>query len=236
MWAKRFETGESTLNLMYLRRSLRYAKGKLFPSTAPIPLVQRSQKAESHDVNWISDLHRGDPVGKNVNLSTQTASNLFAVFFGLLTVVAHRYLTILFGYVFARRGMFSQAVAKGTSSITMNLALPALIFSSIVPAFTPAIIPAIGPLALLAVVYILIGLLCGLAIREVCYVPRNFWQGIVVASGLSNWSSLRMSWFALKVTWYDPPLMLIPLATAVLMSITQSSPFDPETDTNRESV
>ena len=42
----------------------------------------------------------------------------------------------------------------------------------------------------------LIGLLCGLVIREVCYVPRNFWQGIVVATGLSNWSSLRVCWFA----------------------------------------
>lgn len=107
-------------------------------------------------------------------------------------LIAHRYLTILFGYVFARKGMFPQAAAKGASFITMNLALPALIFSSIVPAFTPANVHAIGPLALLAVTYILLGLLCGLAIREVCYVPKNFWQGIVVASGLSNWSSLRM--------------------------------------------
>lgn len=88
--------------------------------------------------------------------------------------------------------MFPQAAAKGASFITMNLALPALIFSSIVPAFTPSNAFAIGPLALLAFMYILTGLLCGLVIREVCHVPRNFWQGIVVASGLSNWSSLRM--------------------------------------------
>jgi len=91
--------------------------------------------------------------------------------------------------------MFPQAAAKGASLVTLNLALPALIFSSIVPAFTPANIYAIGPLALLAIVYILVGLLCGLVIREACYVPRNFWQGIVVASGLSNWSSLRMCLF-----------------------------------------
>ena len=91
--------------------------------------------------------------------------------------------------------MFPPEAAKSASLITMNLALPALIFSSIVPAFTPANISAIGPLALLAIVHILIGLLCGVAVREVCYVPRNFWQGIVVASGLSNWNSLRMSRF-----------------------------------------
>ena len=112
----------------------------------------------------------------------------------------HRYLTILLGYIFARKGMFPQAAAKGASSVTLDLALPALIFSSIVPAFTAENVSEIGPLALLATVYILIGLLCGLVIREVCYVPRNFWQGIVVASGLSNWSSLRVYRFALSST------------------------------------
>jgi predicted permease len=96
--------------------------------------------------------------------------------------------------------MFPQAATKGASSIAINLALPALIFSSIVPALTTKNISEIGPLVLLAIVYILTGLLCGVVIREVCYVPRNFWQGIVVASGLSNWSTLRMCRFALSST------------------------------------
>lgn len=91
--------------------------------------------------------------------------------------------------------MFPQAAAKGASSVTINLAIPALLFSSIVPAFTTANVSAIGPLVLLATVYILIGLLFGLVIREVFYVPRNFWQGVVVASGLSNWTSMRTYWF-----------------------------------------
>ena len=112
--------------------------------------------------------------------------------FETLTLETYRYLPIFFGYLFARKDMFPHAAAKGASLVVLNLALPALIFSSIVPAFTAANVAAIGPLALLAVVYILIGLLFGLVIREVCYVPRNFWQGIVVASGLSNWSSMRM--------------------------------------------
>ena len=115
----------------------------------------------------------------------------FTVYFETLTLGTHRYLTIFLGYFFVRKDLFPQAAAKGTSSITINLALPALLFSSIVPAFTAANVSAIGPLVLLATVYILIGLLFGLVVREVCYVPRNFWQGIVVASGLSNWSSMR---------------------------------------------
>ena len=117
-----------------------------------------------------------------------------------LTPGVRRYLTILPGYIFARKGLFPQATTKGTSSVIINLALPALIFSSIVPAFTTKNVSETGPLVLLAIVYILIGLLCGLVIREVCYVPRNFWQGIVVASGLSSWSSLRVYRFALSST------------------------------------
>ncbi len=35
------------------------------------------------------------------------------------------------------------------------------------------------------------GLLFGVLIREFCYVPRNFWAGILVATALSNWTSLR---------------------------------------------
>lgn len=75
----------------------------------------------------------------------------------------------------------------------MNIALPALIFSSIVPAFTPSNVSAIGPLALIAVIYVFLGFIFGYIIREVCYVPRNFWQGIIVATGMSNWGNLRES-------------------------------------------
>ena len=156
------------------------------------------------------------------------------VIFETLTLGPHRYLTIFTGYFFARKDMFSQAAAKSTSLVTINLALPALLFSSIVPAFTAANISAIGPLMVLAVTYILVGLLFGLVIREVCYVPRNFWQGIVVASGLSNWSSMRACPLGQEARGHGLPLTLFPLATAVVVSITQSNPFDPAKDTNCE--
>ena len=75
----------------------------------------------------------------------------------------------------------------------MNVALPCLIFANIVPAFTPDNVSAIGPLLLLAFTYQLLGFLFGMIIREICYVPRNFWQGIVVMCGMNNWSNLRKS-------------------------------------------
>lgn len=75
----------------------------------------------------------------------------------------------------------------------MNISLPALVFANIVPAFTPQNIASIGPLFLIAFVYMIIGFSAGVLIREVFYVPRNFWQGIVVLTGMSNWGNLRPS-------------------------------------------
>ena len=154
--------------------------------------VQVHHYAKRYAISRLPDLLRDDSPSKNVRI---LASSTFLPFIDLFFETPHRYLTIFFGYFFARKDMFNQAAVKGASLVTINLALPALLFSSIVPTFTATNISVIGSLALLAIVYILTGLLFGLIIREVCYVPRNFWQGIVVASGLSNWSSMRTHWF-----------------------------------------
>lgn len=87
--------------------------------------------------------------------------------------------------------MFPPAASRGASIISMNVALPALIFANIVPSFTSANISAIGPMFLIAGIYQLLGFIMGIIIREVCFVPRNFWQGIVVLTGMSNWGNLR---------------------------------------------
>ncbi|KAL4245711.1 Membrane transport PIN-like protein [Abortiporus biennis] len=119
------------------------------------------------------------------------------------------YMCIFCGYILARYGIFPPAAAKGASQIFISISLPGLIFSNIVPAFTPQNISALGPLFLLAFTYILLGFLFGIIIREICYVPRNFWQGIVVMSGMSNWANLP---------------------NAVVLSVTQQAPFNPTTD------
>ncbi|KAK0451927.1 hypothetical protein EV421DRAFT_1731698 [Armillaria borealis] len=49
-------------------------------------------------------------------------------------------------------------------------------------------------------------------IREFCYVPRNFWAGILVATALSNWTSLP---------------------TAVVLTVAEQRPFDSNTDPQR---
>ncbi|KZT06462.1 auxin efflux carrier [Laetiporus sulphureus 93-53] len=119
------------------------------------------------------------------------------------------YIAIAVGYFLARRGLFSADASKGASQVSMNISLPALIFANVVPAFTSSNISALGPLFLTAFSYLGIGFSFGLIIREVFYVPRNFWQGIVVLCGMSNWGNLP---------------------NAIVSSIMTESPFNPSTD------
>ncbi|EIN11116.1 auxin efflux carrier [Punctularia strigosozonata HHB-11173 SS5] len=132
----------------------------------------------------------------------------FLIYSGIMPLLK-MFLTIFFGYVLAKRDLFPPAATRGASQVTMNVSLPALIFANIVPAFTPQNVSAIGPLMLIAFIYVLIGFTFGLLIREVCYVPRNFWQGIVVLCGLSNWGNLP---------------------NAVVTTVTQQKPFNGDSD------
>ena len=112
----------------------------------------------------------------------------------------------------------------------MNVALPMLVFANIVPAFTQQNISALGPLFLTAFVYMILGFLFGAIIREVCYVPRNFWQGIIVLAGMSNWGNLRG---CLVIKFSSCTASDASAATAVVLSITQQAPFDPSVDEAR---
>ncbi|GJE87345.1 auxin efflux carrier [Phanerochaete sordida] len=132
----------------------------------------------------------------------------FLIYSGVMPLIK-TFISIFCGYFLAKKGLFTPAASKGASQITMNVSLPLLVFANIVPAFTPQNISALGPLFLTAFVYMALGFLGGAVIREVCYVPRNFWQGIIVLTGMSNWGNLP---------------------NAVVLSVTQQAPFDPSTD------
>ncbi|TFK52795.1 auxin efflux carrier [Heliocybe sulcata] len=136
------------------------------------------------------------------------ASAAFLIYSGCMPLIK-MFLTIFFGYILARKDLFPPAASRGASQVTMNISLPALIFANIVPAFTPANAAAIGPLLLLAYTYQIIGFIFGYIIREFFYVPRNFWQGIVIMCGMSNWGNLPNS---------------------IVTSVTTQAPFDPDTD------
>ncbi|KAI0638609.1 auxin efflux carrier [Trametes polyzona] len=135
-------------------------------------------------------------------------SAAFLIYSGIMPLIK-TFISIICGYILAKMGLFPPAASRGASQVTMNVSLPALIFANIIPAFTPSNVGAIGPLFLIAFFYEAFGFLAGLIIREFCYVPRNFWQGILVLTGMSNWGNLP---------------------NAVVISVTQQAPFNPATD------
>ena len=117
--------------------------------------------------------------------------HFFCMFARLIRSLLLSFAALLCGYVLVRLDMFPPAASRGASIISMNVALPALIFANVVPSFTPSNVSALGPVILIASIYMISGFLMGIIIREICYVPRNFWQGIVIMTGMSNWGNLR---------------------------------------------
>ncbi|KAF9021484.1 auxin efflux carrier [Hymenopellis radicata] len=132
----------------------------------------------------------------------------FLIYSGVMPLVK-MFITIFLGFWLSRRGLFPPSASRGASQVAMNISLPGLIFSSVVPAFTSDNVSAMGPLFLQAFFYMGCGCIFGIIIREVCYVPRNFWQGIIVACAISNWGNLP---------------------TAIVLTVTKSKPFNADTD------
>ncbi|OCF44839.1 membrane protein [Kwoniella heveanensis CBS 569] len=113
------------------------------------------------------------------------------------------------GYLLTKRCNFLPVNAKGVSIISLNVSLPALVFGSMIQAFTSENIKSFGPLFMCAVIYQLLGLLFALITREFFYVPADFQYGILVLGILFNWGNLP---------------------TAIVQTLAKSEPFDPATD------
>ena len=117
--------------------------------------------------------------------------------------------TIACGFVLTKKGLFPPAASKGLSQVSMNIGLPCLLFSSMVPSFNDSNISNFGPLLLIAILYQVIGLVLVLIVREVFYVPADFQWGIILLGSLSNWGNLP---------------------TAIVQSVAKEAPFNPSTD------
>ncbi|KAE8540514.1 hypothetical protein D1P53_003461 [Cryptococcus gattii VGV] len=116
---------------------------------------------------------------------------------------------ITIGFVLTKKGLFAPANAKGVNILSLNVGLPALVFGSMISAFTSENIKAFGSLILIAVLYMILGFICAWFVREFFFVPPDFRYGILVMGTLSNWGNLP---------------------TAVVQTLAKSAPFDPDTD------
>ncbi|KAJ7708205.1 auxin efflux carrier [Mycena rosella] len=113
------------------------------------------------------------------------------------------------GFAITKADIFPAVAARGTGQILLNITLPSLMFSKIVPAFTSQNISALGPLVLVALLYEGMGILMAWLVSQVFWVPWRFRWGILVAGGWSNYGDIP---------------------TAVVMSITGAAPFNGTAD------
>ncbi|KAF9445655.1 hypothetical protein P691DRAFT_709983 [Macrolepiota fuliginosa MF-IS2] len=115
------------------------------------------------------------------------------------------------GFFITRADIFPLVAAQGAGQIALNITLPCLLFSKIVPAFTTDNIKALGPLVLIAVLYEALGLAFAWITKRFFWVPHRFRYGILIAGGWGNVGDLP---------------------TAVILSITGSAPFLGASDQN----
>lgn len=95
--------------------------------------------------------------------------------------------------------------------IILNVTLPALLFSKIVPSFTPDNISALLPIIVVAAFYQGISFVFGTGVRAFTQTPQKFRYGLLSAWTYSNWGDLP---------------------TAVVQTITASAPFAGAVDTD----
>lgn len=90
------------------------------------------------------------------------------------------------GFLMARLGYMTPAVSKGLSQMSMKILIPSLLFSSVVPGITPALFEYAWPLLLLPAVYLLIGVVIGVAVLLIVRPRSNFRLGTVAACTFGN--------------------------------------------------
>ncbi|KAF8510814.1 auxin efflux carrier transmembrane protein [Hysterangium stoloniferum] len=114
------------------------------------------------------------------------------------------------GFIITKNGRLPPIAARGVAQIILNIALPSLFFSRVVPAFNYQNIKAMGPLVLACVIYQGIGLFTSLVVSAFFWVPHRFRWGIIVAGVWGNYGDLP---------------------TAIIMSVTAAAPFKAEDQT-----
>ncbi|PPR03677.1 hypothetical protein CVT24_007798 [Panaeolus cyanescens] len=115
------------------------------------------------------------------------------------------------GFVITKADIFPAVASRGAGQILLNITLPCLMFSKIVPAFTAQNISALGPLIFVALLYEAMGIALAWIIRQFFWVPHRFRYGLLVAGGWGNVGDIP---------------------NAVVMSVTGAAPFTPNTDQN----
>ncbi|KAJ8515925.1 hypothetical protein ONZ45_g6719 [Pleurotus djamor] len=99
------------------------------------------------------------------------------------------------GFAVTKADLFPPAGARGAGQVILNIALPCLLFSKIVPAFSSDNISVLGALIVVAILHLSIGVLMAWIVKQFFWVPHRFRYGILVAGGWGNNGDIRSAPF-----------------------------------------
>ena len=118
-----------------------------------------------------------------------TLSVLLGIFFASLRAVLCVAVLAAAGLWLSRAGVLTPRLSKGLSSLSVKLAIPALLFSSIVSSdagISVELLSATWPLLLLPALYLVLGALVGCITLWLVDPPRTFRLGTVAACCFGN--------------------------------------------------
>ncbi|KAG2052187.1 auxin efflux carrier [Suillus hirtellus] len=121
------------------------------------------------------------------------------------------FLCIACGFGITKAGLLSAIASRGMGQVIINITIPSLMFSTIIPSFHSSNIAELGPLVIIAVIYMLIGITLSWIIKQLFWVPHRFRYGILMAGGWANLGDIPIS---------------------VAMSVMASAPFNGTDDEN----
>ncbi|KAK0458098.1 auxin efflux carrier [Desarmillaria tabescens] len=114
-------------------------------------------------------------------------------------------MNVLGGFIIAKADIFPAVAARGAGQVALNITMPCLMFSKMVPAFSSSNISVLGPLFVIGAIYQFIGIGLAWLIKQFFWVPHRFRYGMLAAGGWGNYGDIP---------------------TAVIMSITGAAPFN----------
>ncbi|RPB04442.1 hypothetical protein L873DRAFT_1758966 [Choiromyces venosus 120613-1] len=113
------------------------------------------------------------------------------------------------GVIFARKGYLTPESCKANASLIMNLLLPLLIFSTVLPAFDSGNMESVLAVVITGSFYQVLGLSFGLIVRWLTPTPKSWKGGVLAAGAFSNLGDLVISYIS---------------------TLAKSAPFDPDKD------
>ena len=114
------------------------------------------------------------------------ASVMLSIFVASIRAVGCAATLAAAGLWMARRGLMTPQLSKGLSQLSVKLAIPALLFGSVVPGISLDTFTYAWPLLLLPAVYLLLGALIGLLMLVIVQPPADFRLGVVAACTFGN--------------------------------------------------